>query len=108
MTTTSCPPPKGEPSFGRTAALIGVSALASLFLAACGGDSDNPVPAPPPPAPAPAPVASDEVPASAAASDASLESYAFGLALSDTTEPLKLDLVPTFPSNEDKEPIALP
>ena len=105
MTTTPCPAPQGEPSVARTASLIGISALASLFLAACGGDSDNPVPPPPP---APPPVSMTEVPASAAASDASLESFAFTLALSDTTEPLLLDNVPTFPSSETEEPIALP
>ena len=122
MTTTSCPPPEGGSRVAdggstvadggrrvaRTAAMIGVAALASLFLAACGGDSDNPVPTPSPPAPAPAPTASDEVPASAAATDASLEAYALGLPLSDTTEPLKLDNVPTFPSSETEEPIAVP
>ncbi len=104
MTTSTCPPPKGDSSVVHTASLIGVSALASLFLAACGGDSDNPVPPPPPPPP----VASNEVPASAAASDAALESFAFTLALSDTTEPLLLDNVPTFPSSETEEPIPTP
>jgi hypothetical protein len=102
--TTTCPPPEGGSPVGRTAALIGVSALASLFLAACGGDSDSPVP---PPAPAPT-AAITEVPASAAASDAALESFAFTLALSDTTEPLLLDNVPTFPSSETEEPIPTP
>ena len=99
MTITSCPPPEGGFPAGRTAALVGVSALASLFLAACGGDSSPP---PPPPAPI------TQVPASAAASDASLESFAFNLAQTDNTEPLTLDLVPTLPSSETEDPIATP
>ena len=99
MTITSCPPPEGGFPAGRTAALVGVSALASLFLAACGGDSSPP---PPPPAPI------TQVPASAAASDASLESFAFNLAQTDDTEPLTLDLVPTLPSSETEDPIATP
>jgi hypothetical protein len=99
MTITSCPPPEGGFPAGRTAALVGISALASLFLAACGGDSSPP---PPPPAPV------TQVPASAAASDASLESFAFNLAQTDNTEPLTLDLVPTLPSSETEDPIATP
>lgn len=99
MTITSCPPPEDGFPVGRTAALVGVSALASLFLAACGGDSSPP---PPPPAPV------TQVPASAAASDASLESFAFNLAQTDDTEPLTLDLVPTLPSSETEDPIATP
>ena len=99
MTITSCPPPEGGFPAGRTAALVGVSALASLFLAACGGDGSPP---PPPPAPV------TQVPASAAASDASLESFAFNLAQTDNTEPLTLDLVPTLPSSETEDPIATP
>lgn len=99
MTITSCPPPEGGFPAGRTAALVGVSALASLFLAACGGDSSPP---PPPPAPI------TQVPASAAASDASLEAFAFNLAQTDNTEPLTLDLVPTLPSSESEDPIATP
>ena len=99
MTITSCSPPEGGFPAGRTAALVGISALASLFLAACGGDSSPP---PPPPAPA------TQVPASAAASDASLESFAFNLAQTDNTEPLTLDLVPTLPSSETEDPIATP
>jgi hypothetical protein len=99
MTITSCPPPQGGFPAGRTAALVGISALASLFLAACGGDSSPP---PPPPAPI------TQVPASAAASDASLESFAFNLAQTDNTEPLTLDLIPTLPSSETEDPIATP
>lgn len=102
MTIIPCPPPEGGSPAGRTAALVGVSALASLFLAACGGNSDSPPPPPPPPA------AITQVPASAAASDASLESFAFNLAQTDNTEPLTLELVPTLPSSETEDPIATP
>ena len=101
MTITSCPPPEGGTPAGRTAALVGVSALASLFLAACGGNGDSP---PPPPPPAPI----TQVPASAAANDMALESFAFNLAQTDNTEPLTLDLVPTLPSSETEDPIATP
>ena len=101
MTITSCPPPEGGSPAGRTAALVGVSALASLFLAACGGNGDSP---PPPPPPAPI----TQVPASAAANDMALESFAFNLAQTDDTEPLTLDLVPTLPSSETEDPIATP
>ena len=103
MTLSTCPPPEGGSRFGHTVALAGVTALASLFLAACGGDSDPPVPPPPPP-----PAAVTQVPASAAASDMALESFAFNLPQTDNTEPLTLDLVPTFPSSETEEPIATP
>ena len=102
MTITSCPPPEGGSPAGRTAALVGVSALASLFLAACGGNSDSPPPPPPPPA------AITQVPASAATDDASLESFAFNLPQTENTEPLTLDLVPTLPSSETEDPIATP
>jgi hypothetical protein len=93
MTNSPCPSP------GRTSVLVGVTALASLFLAACGGDSASPVP---PPAPV------TQVPASAAASDMALEAFAFNLPETENTEPLALDLVPTFPSSETEEPIATP
>jgi|GEM_PF-1276417 len=96
MTTSPCPSP------GRTAALAGVTALASLFLAACGGDGSSPVPPPPPPAPV------TQVPASAAASDMALEAFAFNLPETENTEPLTLDLVPTLPTSETEEPIATP
>ena len=102
MTTSTCPPPEGGSPVGRTAALAGVTALASLFLAACGGDSDSPAPPPPPPAVA------TQVPASAAANDAALEAFAFNLPQTENTEPLTLDLVPTLPSSETEEPIATP
>jgi hypothetical protein len=102
MTTSICPLPEGGSSAGRTASLIGVSALASMFLVACGGDSDTPAPVPPPPA------AITQVPASAAATDASLEAFAFNLPETENTEPLSLDLVPTFPTSETEEPIATP
>ena len=104
MTISTCPPPQGGSSAGRTASLIGVSALASLFLAACGGDSESPAPVPPPPPPA----AITQVPASAAANDAALESFAFNLPQTDNTEPLTLELVPTFPTSETESPIATP
>ena len=97
MTRSPCPRP------GRTAALVGVTALASLFLAACGGDSDVPTPPPPPP---PAPVT--QVPASAAANDMALEAFAFNLPETENTEPLTLDLVPTLPTSETEPPIATP
>ena len=103
MTTSTCPPPEGGSPAGRTATLIGVSALASLFLAACGGDSDNV-----PPPPAPPPVAITQVPASAAANDAALEAFAFNLPETENTEPLTLELVPTLPSSETEDPIATP
>ena len=104
MTISTCPPPEGGSSAGRTASLIGVSALATLFLAACGGDSDSPAPVPPPPPPA----AITQVPASAAANDAALESFAFNLPQTDNTEPLTLELVPTLPTSETESPIATP
>jgi hypothetical protein len=102
MTHSTCPPPRGGSSPGRTAALLGASAVASLFLAACGGDSDSPNPPPPPPAPI------TQVPTSAAASDMALEAFAFNLALSDTKEPLGLDNITTLPTSEVEEPIATP
>jgi hypothetical protein len=105
MTLSPCPPPEGGSSAGRAVALAGVTVLASLFLAACGGDSDMPLPPPPPPAP---PAAVTQVPASAAASDMALEQFAFNLAQTDDTEPLTLDLVPTFPTSENEEPIPTP
>jgi len=103
MTTSTCPPPEGGSPVGRTAALIGVTTLASLFLAACGGDSDFP-----PPTPAPPPAAITQVPASAAANDAALEAFAFNLPETENTEPLSLALVPTLPTSETEEPIATP
>jgi hypothetical protein len=102
MTQSLCPPPDGGSPAARAASLVGVSALASLFLAACGGDGSSPTPPPPPPA------AVTQVPASAAVSDAALESFAFNLPKTDATEPLTLELVPTFPSSETEEPIATP
>ena len=100
MTISTCPPPPGG-SPARTASLIAAGALASLFLAACGGDGDSPVPAPPP-------AAITQVPVSAAANDAALEAFAFNLAPTEDTEPLTLDLVPTLPSSETEDPIATP
>jgi hypothetical protein len=124
MTTHSCPPPQGGSRFAqgasalaqadlaivqpstspaRTAALIGVGTLAGLFLAACGGDSNGPPPPPPPP-----PVSTTELPTSAAQTSASLEAFAIAQPLSGDTEPLMLDNVPTFPTSEAQEPIAVP
>jgi len=105
MTTSTCPPPEGGFPAGRTAALVGVTALASLFLAACGGDVDSSVL---PPSPPPPPAALTQVPASAAVSDASLEAFAFNLPETENTEPLSLALVPSLPSSETDEPIATP
>ena len=102
MNSSTCPTPEGGSSTGRTAALVGVSTLAGLFLVACGGDNGSPPPAPSPPA------AVTAVPAAAAATDASLESFAIGLQTTENTEPLSLELVPTFPSSETEEPIATP
>ena len=103
MTTSTCPPPEGGSPVGRTAALIGVSALAGLFLAACGGDSNSVAPTPAPP-----PAAITQVPASAAANDAALEAFAFNLPETENTEPLTLELVPTLPTSETEDPIATP
>ena len=105
MTTSTCPPPEGGSPAGRSAALAGVTALASLFLAACGGDADSGVL---PPAPPPPPAAVTQVPASAAVSDASLEAFAISLPETENTEPLSLALVPTLPSSDTDEPIATP
>ena len=104
MTTSHCPPPEGGSSSGRGIALAGLATLTSLFLAACGGDSDMPVPPPPPPPPA----VVTQVPASAAANDLALETFAFNLAPTDNTEPLTLELVPTLPTSESEDPIATP
>jgi len=104
MTTSTCPPPEGGSPVARTAALVGITALASLFLAACGGDSDNPTPPPPPPPPA----VVTQVPASAAASDLALETFAFNLPETENTEPLTLELVPTLPTSEMDDPVPTP
>ncbi len=103
MTNSTCPPPEGGSPAARTAALIGASALASLFLAACGGDGNSPAPVPPPP-----PAAITQVPVSAAANDAALESFALHLAPTENTEPLTLDLVPALPTSDTEDPIATP
>jgi hypothetical protein len=102
MTTSTCPPPEGGSSSGHGAALAGLATLAGLFLAACGGDGDAPVPPPPPPA------VVTQVPASAAANDMALESFAFNLPRTENTEPLTLELVPTLPTSETEEPIPTP
>ena len=103
MTISTCPPPQGGSPAARKASLVATSALASLFLAACGGDGDSPAPVPAPP-----PAAITQVPVSAAANDAALESFAFNLAPTEDTDPLTLDLVPTLPSSETEDPIATP
>jgi hypothetical protein len=103
MTPSTCPPPEGGSSNVRGTALAGLATLTSLFLAACGGDSDSPLPPPPPP-----PAVVTQVPASAAASSMALEAFAFNLALTDDTEPLTLELVPTLPVSETEDPIATP
>ena len=105
MTTPTCPTPDDGSSTGRVAALAGASALAGLFLAACGGDDYSSPPVPPPPPP---PAVVTQVPASAAANDAALESFAFNLPQTENTEPLTLELVPTLPSSDTEEPIATP
>jgi hypothetical protein len=102
MTTSHCPPPEGGPASGRGVALAGIATLASLFLAACGGDGYSSTPPPPPPP------AITQVPASAAASDLALETFAFNLARTDDTEPLTLELVPTLPSSETDDPVPTP
>ena len=102
MTLSTCPPPEGGNALGRAAALSGIAALSSLFLAACGGDSSNAPPPPPPPA------AITQVPASAAASDMALEAFAIGLPQTENTEPLTLELVPALPTSETEDPIATP
>jgi hypothetical protein len=71
---------------------------ASGMLAGCGGDDAPPVPPP---------VAADQVPTSAVASDTALEAFAIAQAPGETAEPLKLDLVSTFPASETEEPIAV-
>jgi len=81
------------------AALI-ASVAAGGLLAACGGDSAPP--APPPPA------ASNELPASAVASDSALVAFAVALAPSETAQPLLLDQVSALPTSETEEPVALP
>ena len=103
MTTSTCPPPEGGSTSGHGAALAGLATLAGLFLAACGGDGDAPVPPPPPP-----PAVVTQVPASAAANDMALESFAFNLPRTENTEPLTLELVPTLPTSETEEPILTP
>jgi hypothetical protein len=96
MTTRPCPQP-------GTRRALAASALAGLFLAACGGDSGGTPPAPPPPPP---PIT--QVPASAAADDASWEAFAIAQAPTEDREPLTLELVTTVPGGETEEPIVLP
>ena len=101
MTTRPCPAPAGA----GTSRAIGASVLVGLFLAACGGDGGYGSPPPPPPPPPPP---MTQVPASAAADDASWEAFAIAQAPTEDTEPLTLELVATVPSSETEEPIVLP
>ena len=71
--------------------------MLSVGLAACGG-SDGP--------PAPPPVVSNEVPASAYASNTAYSQYAGSLAVNETSEPLDVDKV-VAPTTETAEPIDL-
>jgi len=80
-------------------AALAASIAAGGLLAGCGGDST---------APAPAPMASDELPASATASDSALVAFAIAQAPSETAEPLRLDQVSTLPASETEEPVVLP
>ena len=105
MTHSTCPPPEGGSPAPRTASLIAASVLAGLFLAACFDDTEAPPPPPPPPPP---PAAITQVPVSAAANDAALESFALHLAPTENTEPLTLDLVPALPTSDTEDPIATP
>jgi hypothetical protein len=76
------------------------AALLPALLAACGGNTSDPVVDTPPP------VAAHEVPASASASTQVFTAYAATLVASDTAEPLDLGpLVP--PTSETEEPRAL-
>jgi len=102
MTTITRPCP--APARASALRAAGASVLAGLFLAACGGDYDSPPPSPPPPPPPPI----TQVPASAAADDASWEAFAIGQPPTEDTEPLTLELITTVPSSETEEPIALP
>ena len=105
MTLSTCPPPEGGTPIGRSAALVGVSALASLFLAACGGDGGG---GSSPPPPSPPPVSATQFPPSVLANDATLEAFAFGLPQTEDTEPLTLDLVNVLPTSESEDPIPTP
>jgi len=80
-------------------AALAASVAAGGLLAGCGGDSTPP---PPPPA------ASNELPASAVASDSALVAFAIAQAPSEMAEPLMLDQVSTFPTSETEEPVTLP
>ena len=80
-------------------AALAASVAAGGLLTGCGGDSTPP---PPPPA------ASNELPASAVASDSALVAFAIAQAPSEMAEPLMLDQVSTFPTSETEEPVTLP
>ena len=81
-------------------AALAASVAAGGLLAGCGGDSTPP---PPPP-----PAASNELPASAVASDSALVAFAIAQAPSEMAEPLMLDQVSTLPTSETEEPVTLP
>jgi len=80
-------------------AALAASVAAGGLLAGCGGDSSPP---------APPPAASNELPASATASDSALVAFAIAQAPSEMAEPLMLDQVSTFPTSETEEPVTLP
>jgi hypothetical protein len=101
MTISTCPPPQGGAPGGRGLALAGIATLSSLLLSACGGDVSEPAAAAPP-------AAITQVPASAAASDLALETFAINLPQTDNTYPLTLELVPVLPTSETESPIAVP
>jgi hypothetical protein len=81
-------------------AALAASVAAGGLLAGCGGDSAPPAP--------PLPAASNELPASAVASDSALVAFALADSPSEVADPLMLDQVATFPTSETDEPIALP
>jgi hypothetical protein len=87
--------------------VIAASALAGLFLAACGGGGGAPpAPAPEPPPP-PAPTAA-QVPVSAAASIEAWEAFAIAQSPDDRSEPMRLDLIASVPTSETASPVVLP
>ncbi len=85
-----------HPAINRTRPAL-AAVLGALLLAACGGGSDA---APPPTAEA------TEVPASAAATAQSFTSFAGGLAISETSEPLGVGALGDMPPADDAgEPV---
>jgi hypothetical protein len=112
MITRPCPSaPGAAPAVaheGRArparAGVFAASALAGLFLAACGGGGAPPAPAPGPP---PAPTAA-QVPVSAAASIEAWEAFTIAQAPDDRSEPMRLDLIASVPTSETASPVVLP